>query len=167
MRRQIAVLLILFLFLQPLVAEAAAPQSDGTYTIEVTLTGGTGRASVASPTTLTVQDGVLSAVVTWSSPHYTYMRIAETMYEPINTEGNSSFQIPIVLDENIPFEAETIAMSQPHIIAYTLFFDSSTIAPVKGNAPIVAIVLISVVLVLAGVVIWSKQKRLRQQGEAR
>lgn len=106
--------------------------ADGRYTIEVTLTGGTGRANVESPTQLTMEDGSLTAVVRWSSPHYDYMLVDGTNYYPTNTEGNSTFEIPVSgLDTDIAVSAETTAMSEPHVIDYTLRFDSSTLA--AGN----------------------------------
>ena len=46
----------------------------------------------------------------------------------LNAEGNSAFEIPVTgFDWKIPVIADTIAMSEPHEIDYTLAFDSSTI----------------------------------------
>ena len=47
-------------------------------------------------------------------------------YTPVNDGGNSTFEIPVTLDEDIAVSAETVAMSTPHTIDYTLHFDSST-----------------------------------------
>ncbi len=55
------------------------------------------------------------------------MQIGETRYDPINTEGNSTFEIPVTFDEENAVSALTTAMSEPHLIDYTLFFDSSTL----------------------------------------
>ena len=63
----------------------------------------------------------------WSSPFYEYMLVDEVQYDPIQTEGNSTFEIPAVLDEEMQVSASTIAMSEPHLVDYTLYFDSSTI----------------------------------------
>ena len=46
------------------------------------------------------------------------------------TEGNSEFQIPVTLDEDVAVSALTVAMSQPHLIDYTLHFDSVTLSEV-------------------------------------
>ncbi len=100
---------------------------DGEYTCEVTLTGGSGKASVESPAKITVKNGKMTAAVVWSSSHYEYMTIGETKYEPVNTEGNSTFEIPVELDKDIAVSALTTAMSEPHLIDYTLNFSGSTL----------------------------------------
>lgn len=100
-----------------------APEVTGDATAEVTLTGGSGRASVESPAAITVDaDGNTWAVVVWSSPNYTYMLVDGVQYDAINTEGNSTFLIPIVLGEDMAVSAETVAMSTPHLVEYTLHF---------------------------------------------
>ena len=48
---------------------------DGAYTIEVALTGGSGRADVDSPAHLTVNQGQMQAQIVWSSPYYDYMEV--------------------------------------------------------------------------------------------
>lgn len=101
---------------------------DGTYTAEVTLEGGSGRASIESPATLTVKDGKVTASIVWSSPNYDYMLVNDEKYLPVNTEGNSAFEIPVAaFDTALDVIADTVAMSKPHEIEYTLTFDSSTI----------------------------------------
>ena len=67
--------------------------------VEVTLQGGSGRASVDSPATIIVKDGKVTADIVWSSPNYEYMLVDDVQYDPIQTEGNSEFQIPVTLDE--------------------------------------------------------------------
>ena len=44
-------------------AKSAVDLEDGTYTAEVTLEGGSGRASIESPATLTVKDGKVTASI--------------------------------------------------------------------------------------------------------
>lgn len=106
---------------------------DGTYTVEVTLEGGSGRTTVESPSVLRVEDGEAEATVVFSSPNYDYMLIDGEKYTFVNTEGNSAFEIPVAeFDVPIPVIADTVAMSEPHEIEYTLFFDSSTITE-NGN----------------------------------
>ena len=108
---------------------AAEAPADGTYTCAVTLEGGSGRATVESPAALTVADGALTATIVWSSPNYDYMLIDGEKYLPINTEGNSTFEIPVAaLDTALAVTADTVAMSTPHEIDYTLTFDSATLA---------------------------------------
>ena len=108
-------------------AGTAAP-ADGTYTCEVTLEGGSGRATVESPAALTVADGKMTATIVWSSPNYDYMLVDGEKYLPTNTEGNSTFEIPVAaLDTSLDVTADTVAMSTPHEIEYTLTFDSASL----------------------------------------
>ena len=101
---------------------------DGIYTAEVTLGGGSGRASVESPARLRVENGQAFATIIWGSANYDYMKVDDVKYETVNAEGNSAFEIPVTgFDWKIPVIADTIAMSEPHEIDYTLAFDSSTI----------------------------------------
>lgn len=103
------------------------PQA-GSYTCAVELTGGSGRASVSSPAALVSDGETLMATIVWSSPNYTYMIVGDVQYDPIQEEGNSTFQIPVTLDRDIPVSACTVAMSTPHLVEYTLHFDSTTLA---------------------------------------
>lgn len=96
---------------------------DGTYQIEVELLGGSGRASVTSPAKVEIKDGKAVATLEWSSPNYDYMVVDGEKYLPVNTEGNSVFQIPVeAFDQDIAVIADTVAMSTPHEIEYTLNF---------------------------------------------
>ena len=101
--------------------------TDGRYTVEVTLSGGSGRANVDSPATILIEGGKITATIVWSSPFYEYMLLDGVQYDPVQTEGNSTFEIPAVLDERMEVSASTIAMSEPHLVDYTLYFDSNTI----------------------------------------
>ena len=102
--------------------------ADGEYTVEVTLSGGSGRATVESPTKIKVENGIATATIIMSSSNYDYVIVGEEKYLPVNTEGNSTFEIPVTgFDYNMPISADTTAMSTPHEIDYTLYFDSKTI----------------------------------------
>ena len=112
--------------------EAATAKSlkleDGSYTVAVRLEGGSGRASVETPAALRIEDGNAFAVITWGSSNYDYMKVDGEKLDLINTGGNSSFEIPVrVFDRKMPVIADTIAMSEPHEVEYTLVFDSTTI----------------------------------------
>ena len=114
---------------QPAAAEAPA---DGTYTCDVTLEGGSGRATVDSPAALTVADGRMTATIVWSSPNYDYMLVDGEKYLPTNTEGNSTFEIPVTaLDTPLDVVGDTVAMSTPHEIEYTLTFASASLIEAK------------------------------------
>ena len=114
---------------QPAAAEAPA---DGTYTCDVTLEGGSGRATVETPAALTVADGRMTATIVWSSPNYDYMLVDGEKYLPTNTEGNSTFEIPVTaLDTPLDVVGDTVAMSTPHEIEYTLTFASASLIEAK------------------------------------
>lgn len=105
---------------------------DGDYTMEVTFTGGSGRATIDSPAAIKVEGDKATATIVWSSPNYDYMLIDGEKYEPVNTDGNSTFEIPVsVFDAEMEVTADTVAMSEPHEIDYTLNFDSSTVKESK------------------------------------
>ncbi len=103
--------------------------ADGTYTVAVTLTGGTGKAKIASPVQLVVKDGQMSAILIWSSSNYDYMKVNGVRYDAVIEEGHSTFTVPVAsLEEPLPVVADTVAMSTPHEIEYTITFDPATLA---------------------------------------
>ena len=108
---------------EPKTEQAAEIPADGTYTAAVVLEGGSGRATVESPAALTVAEGKMTATIVWSSPNYDYMIVDGEKYLPTNTEGNSTFEIPVAaLGTPLTVTADTVAMSKPHEIEYTLTF---------------------------------------------
>lgn len=116
----------------PLEAEGKSVEDlkleDGSYTVEVVLEGGSGKATVESPAALEIKDGKASAVLVWSSPNYDYMLVDGEKYERTNTVGNSTFEIPVSgFDYQMPVVGDTVAMSTPHEIEYTLQFDSASL----------------------------------------
>ena len=101
----------------------AEPPMDGEYTINVALEGGSGRASVQSPAELTVQNGQMTVKIVWSSKNYDLMVVDGTEYTPTYENDLSVFEIPLSdFNTSIAVQAETTAMSQPHMIDYTLTF---------------------------------------------
>lgn len=161
MKRLLAFPLILLLLVLPVCASADGMPQDGQYTVEVTLSGGSGRASVASPAKMTVADGQATATIVWSSPYYDYMLVSGAKYTPINTEGNSTFAIPASLDTDMAVIADTIAMSQPHEIDYTLHFDSATLKPLGRDFPLVPLIagLSALILIIALAGVFLRKKR--------
>ena len=141
-------------------APAAVDKKDGTYTVNVTLTGGTGKASVTSPAKVTVQGNTATAEIAWSSPNYDYMVAGGQKYLPVNSEGNSVFSIPITaFDAPVTVLADTTAMSVPHEIEYQLVFDSASLAPEQSEAGSVPLHL--GMILLGGVcgLIWIRSRR--------
>ena len=100
---------------------------DGTYSMGVTFAGGSGKAEILSPVSVTVAGGKAMATVQWNSPNYDYMIVNGEKYLPVNTEGDSIFEIPVLIfDEPMDIIGDTVAMSKPHEIEYTLTFHLDT-----------------------------------------
>ncbi len=107
---------------------------DGSYTIELTMEGGSGRASIQSPAQITVADGAATAILEWSSPNYDYMLVNGEKYLPVNTEGNSVFEVPVeALDAPLTMIGDTVAMSTPHEVEYTVTFHSETLESAESG----------------------------------
>ncbi len=141
-------------------APAAVDKKDGTYTVNVTLTGGTGKASVTSPAKVTVQGNTATAEIAWSSPNYDYMVAGGQKYLPVNSEGNSVFSIPITaFDAPVTVLADTTAMSVPHEIEYQLVFDSASMTKEKAETGSVPLHL--GMILMGGVcgLIWIRSRR--------
>ena len=139
---------------------------DGEYSIEVSLTGGSGRASVSSPTLMTVRDGKAYAKLIWSSPYYDYMLLDGTRYDNLTADGGSSaFEIPVTaLDVPVPVTADTTAMGDPVEIDYTLIFYEDAIGG-KGDIPQEAakkVLVIALVIILGGGALNHVIKRKRK-----
>ena len=109
---------------------------DGEYAIEVTMTGGSGKASIQSPALLTVTDGTAYISITWSSSNYDYMVVDNRKYENESAkDANSHFTIPVLdLTKELTVRADTLAMGTPHEIEYTLQFNTTSIAS-KSTLP--------------------------------
>ncbi len=124
MKRTCAIILVLVLVLMGGCGKKAP--ADGIYAVDVTLTGGSGRAGIDSAQ-VSIQGSDVTATIVWSSPYYEYMIVDGIRYEPVQTSGNATFTFPVVMDEEMKVSACTVAMSQPHLIDYTLFFDSGSL----------------------------------------
>ena len=141
-------------------------KEDGEYSIQVDLEGGSGKASVTSPTLITVQDGAVTAHIQWSISNYDYMIVDGEKYLPVNEEGgNSEFEIPVLaMDEAMPVIADTTAMGTPHEINYTLTFYSDSIGsksqmPQEAAKRVVAVAL--VIIIGGGILNYFVNKRNR------
>ncbi|MGN0363208.1 MAG: hypothetical protein ACI4ET_10245 [Bilifractor sp.] len=130
---------------------------DGEYSIEVNMTGGSGRASVTSPTLLVVKNGRAYAKLYWSSTYYDYMIVDGVKYLNNTTDGGTStFVIPITaMDEAVPVIADTTAMGDPVEIQYQLTFYQDTIGS-RNLVPQIAtrrVLIIALIIILAGAVL--------------
>ena len=166
----LGIICILFSSRWTLTAQAGAGTllslEDGEYAIEVTMTGGSGKASIQSPALLTVTDGTAYISITWSSSNYDYMIVDGEKYLPTNEEGmNSVFEIPILaLDEPVSVIADTTAMGAPHEIDYTLTFYSDSIGsksqlPQEAAKRVVAVAM--AIIVGGGILNYFVNKRRR------
>ena len=101
---------------------------DGAYTVEVSLNGGSGRASVTSPAAVKVEQGAATVTLEWGSANYDYMLVEGEKYLPVNTQGNSTFEVPLIcFDAPVKVIADTVAMSTAHEIEYTLTFAAESL----------------------------------------
>ena len=140
--------------------------TNGEYSIQVDLEGGSGKASVSSPTLMLVKDGRMYAELQWSSSNYDYMIVDGEKFLNESEEGrNSVFTVPItVLDDKMEVIADTLAMGAPHEINYTLIFYEDSIGS-KGQLPqeaakrVVAVALI--IIVGGGILNYFVNKRNR------
>lgn len=109
---------------------------NGTYRMNVKLSGGSGRAGITSPAYIVVKDGFATAEIEWSSPNFDYMKVNRTRFDVdskiLDKGGNSTFTIPVyAFDKKFPVTADTIAMSRSHEIHYWLEFDSKSAKKAK------------------------------------
>ncbi len=152
---------------ETIVEPVAVDIADGEYSIEVNMTGGSGRASISSPTLLSVRDGKAYATLIWSSAYYDYMIIdGQYFYNQTVDGGNSTFEIPIkVMDEAFMVVGDTTAMGDPLEIDYALTFYADTVGD-KGKIPQQAaklVLLIAAAIIVFGGVLnyFVKKKRSR------
>lgn len=140
---------------------------DGEYSIQVNMAGGSGRASVSSPTWLVIKDGKAYARLLWSSSYYDYMIVGSKKYMNETTDGgNSSFTIPIaVLDEPMPVIADTTAMGDPVEIEYELTFYRDSVGA-KSQIPQEAatnVLIVALIIIALGGILNFVIKRRRKQ----
>lgn len=139
---------------------------DGEYAIEVELTGGSGKSTVHSPAGLIVKDGLAWARIEWSSSHYDYMIVGGEKYLPLNEEGYSTFEIPILtFNEPMAVIADTTAMSAPHEVEYQLTFYGERVME-KGETPQAAAqkVVYMVALIVAVCILTSWLNKRKRNG---
>ena len=164
MKYMIKIMPVLFLALMlagPVSVAAAQKENgietdleDGEYSIQVDLEGGSGKASVSSPTLMLVKNGRMYAELQWSSSNYDYMIVDGEKFQNESEEGrNSVFTIPVTaLDDKMEVIADTLAMGAPHEIDYTLTFYEASIGS-KGQLPQEAakrVVAVAMVIIAGG-----------------
>ncbi|MCD8218140.1 MAG: hypothetical protein LUD01_08890 [Clostridiales bacterium] len=161
-----AFFIISALAVTPLTAHAdplSVDADDGEYAIELTMTGGSGKASIVSPAVMVVEDGKVYAELIWSSSNYDYMIVDGGRYENENKDGYSTFTVPVtVFDEEMTVLADTTAMGAPHEIEYQLTFYADSITD-KSELPQEAakrvLVMAAVIIVVGGILNYFVNKR--------
>ncbi|HHT14837.1 MAG TPA: ABC transporter substrate-binding protein [Clostridiales bacterium] len=102
-------------------------------TASFTFTGGSGRTTI-SLTNLDETTGL--ATISFSSSNYTQVKIDESIYLNENPSGDSTFTLPLTVNGQTLISAETVAMSQPRWIDYSLylFTDGTDATQMMGNS---------------------------------
>ena len=161
MKYMIKILFLALMLAGPVSVAAAQKENgietdleDGEYSIQVDLEGGSGKASVSSPTLMLVKNGRMYAELQWSSSNYDYMIVDGEKFQNESEEGrNSVFTIPVTaLDDKMEVIADTLAMGAPHEIDYTLTFYEASIGS-KGQLPQEAakrVVAVAMVIIVGG-----------------
>ena len=108
---------------------------DGVYTPDsFSWSGGTGKVSITC-SKVTVTGGQAYATITFSSPHYQYVKANGNVYYPSSKTGSStSFVIPVELNKNNSIVGMTTAMSAAHEIKYTIFVYIAEAAKANASA---------------------------------
>ena len=145
----------------------AIDKKDGTYSIQVSLTGGSGRASVSSPTWLIVKDHKAYARLLWSSSYYDYMIVGgKKFYNESEEGGNSTFTIPITaMDVPMQVVGDTTAMGDPIEIEYKLtFYEGSvgTRSQIPQEAAITVLIVALIIIGAGGVLNFFLKKRKKR-----
>ena len=114
---------------------SATGLKDGVYTPDsFSWSGGTGKVRI-SCSKVTVTGGQAYATITFSSPHYQYVKANGNVYYPSAKTGSStSFVIPVELNKNNSVVGMTTAMSTAHEIKYTIFVYIAEAAKANASA---------------------------------
>ena len=101
--------------------------ADGTYRCDAAITGG-GKATVASPAQLVVENGTCTAVLQFSTEKIDYVIVDGTKYEPTATEGGATFTVPVgAFDVGLSIVVDSTAITPAVEVGYTLRLDSASI----------------------------------------
>ena len=119
----------------------ASEYEPGTYPVSVSCEGGAGRASLSSSGVLYVEsDGSMWAEVNWvktngnpGSTQFTYMIVDGGTYYP---DYGQTFTVPVyALDTWIGVSALTEAMSEAHLVDYSMYISSSGVSIASEPEP--------------------------------
>ena len=150
-----AVIVILggMFFAGPIQALAETSLDDGLYSVEFTCEGGSGKGGVEA-VEAEVEDGQITTLCVYmTSPYYDYCIYYGEQYKNATGEGNSSFDLPYV-EESFLLTADTLAMSQPHEIDYTVTLDLDSMKPMEGGMGTFLPVIISGAVLLGIIILF-------------
>lgn len=100
----------------------------------ITMEGGSGKAYIESPVEISERDGVTYAKLIWNSENYDYVVVYGEKYLNENPGGQSTFTVPVKsFDEPFEFIGDTLAMSKPHEIEYTITWGDVTDKDITGQ----------------------------------
>lgn len=125
-------------------ASFAASYQDGTYSVPVSLSGGSmGHNDIVSPCTVTVSGGVPYATLVfkrvkapWHAPQYEWLSTSMgTVYPSVNESNytNTFSNVPLPSLGAVSVTMLTSAMSDQHEITYSLYFEPSSV-PTRGGS---------------------------------
>ena len=97
-----------------------APARDGFAPDEFSFSGGSGRVTISCGQVWMEGDQAMAAI-TFSSPHYTYVKVDGVEYPCEHDEESSTAEIPVNLNRTTDIAAQTTAMSAPHEVAYAIY----------------------------------------------
>lgn len=163
-RKSIFLILLVMLFLN--FGTTSHAMENGKYSIEVELTGGSGKASINSPTLLYVKGDDYKAEILWSSSNYDYMIVDGHKYYNQASEGEfSKFLIPVTLDEPMDVIADTTAMGHPIEINYQLDFNKDSIGStneIPQEAAKQVIIIAVIIIVVGGILDFLLKRKSRR-----
>ena len=110
-----------------LVTTATLELADGTYTCPVALTG-EGKAALETPAELTVEGGVCTATIVFTTKKIDYVLVGGEKYLPVNEEGNAAFTVPVAaFDRPISIIVDSTAIKPATEVSYSVTFESAGI----------------------------------------
>ncbi|MCR4691582.1 MAG: ABC transporter substrate-binding protein [Lachnospiraceae bacterium] len=96
-------------------------EDNESFMVNITLEGGSGKASIQSPVEIHNEGGEMTATFVWTSKNYDYMIVNGQKYENENPGGESTFTVSIdSITEPLTVIGDTVAMSKPHEIEYVI-----------------------------------------------
>ena len=142
--RRLAVTAVLAVFVMAsAIPSLAATYQDGTYSVPVSLSEGRmSHNAIVSPCSVTISGGQIYATILFKRvsddgiPQYSYFTTtAGTVYpQQYGAHAQIFSNAPLPSLGSVNVTMETTAMSTPHTLNYTLYFDDSAIPTVGGGS---------------------------------